>query len=470
MSISRAILRGSELLTPSVLGDFGRPHAWSVTGIETDSRDARRPFWIDGVQSKMSWLSLPHPRFAPAVLAVDRALAWYIREVPLANQPPVSLAQAEYLGEVLAGTRPRANEHFEILVNFARTMYRIGQLDPGTPQVNLGDTLTALSLVPQSGEARWTFDARIDADAFAKLQFRETSVGIGKTRRENRDGWWSHAQKNRAFIEDVVGKTKGRGLAVILGAGHAFDLPLVELARSFEKLVLVDIDAEALNATVAGVLKDPGLRARTELRFLDLTGINGQLVQRVDEAVASAANAAEALDRLEALCWTYRLAEPPRLLPPSEHADLLVSSCVLSQVAWPQRVYAKRVYERRFSAVPDPLKLRWARHFTDLELRLQQDHLTSLAGVAEQVVLTCDVVSNGTVLDNAGIERKSGQTIFALGVPSLLERVPKTFQIEGHASWEWSRYKATRTGKGSRMDVEGARLTVTQTPHGLEVP
>jgi hypothetical protein len=178
--------------------------------------------------------------------------------------------------------------------------------------------------------------------------------------------------------------------------------------------------------------------------------------------VASAANAAEALDRLEAICWTYRLAAPPRLLPTGERADLVVSSCVLSQVAWPQRVYAKRVYERRFSAVPDPL--RWARHFTYLELRLQQDHLTSLAGVAEQVALTSDVVSNVTILDNAGTEQKSGQTILALGVPSLLERVPKLFQIGGHASWEWARYKATRTSKGSRMDVEGARLTEPQTP------
>ena len=415
----------------------------------------------------MSWLLSPDPRVAPAVLAVDEALAWYIGEVPLAKQPPVSLAQAEHLREVLAGTRPRADEHFEILVNFARTMYRFGQLDARTPQVNLGDALTALSLVPQSGEARWIFDSRIDADAFAKLQFRETSVGIGKTRRENREGWWSHAQKNRAFIEDVVRQTQTRGLAVILGAGQAFDLPLVELAKSFEKLVLVDIDAEALSATVADALKDPGLRARTELRLLDLTGVNGQLVQRIDEAVASAANGAEAQERLETLCWTYRLAAPPRLLPPEEPANLLVSSCVLSQVAWPQRVYARRVYERRFSSVPGPLELRWARHFTYLERRLQQDHLTSLAGVAEQVALTCDVVSNATVLDAAGNERDSGQAIPTLGVPSLLERVPKLFRIEGHASWEWHRYKATRTGKGSRMDVEGARLTVPQTPNDL---
>src|SRR5579859_2808351 len=143
----------------------------------------------------MSRLSSPDPHFAPAVLAVDRALAWYVGEVPRADRPPISLTEAQQLREVLAGTRPRANEQFEVVVNFARTMYRFSQLDPSVPQVNLGDTLTALSLVPQSGETRWTFDTRIDAESFAKLQFRDTSVGIGKTQRENREGWRSHTQK-----------------------------------------------------------------------------------------------------------------------------------------------------------------------------------------------------------------------------------------------------------------------------------
>jgi hypothetical protein len=399
------------------------------------------------------------PRFAPIVDAVDRALAWYAGEVPLAEQqPPVSLVQSEQLREVLAGRRPRANQDFESLVSFARTMQRVGQLDPSLPQVNLGDTLMAFSLIPQAREPRWFFDTRVDADAFAKLQFRETSLGIGKMQHDNRESWRAHGERNRAFIEGSIRQTQGHGLAVVLGAGHAFDLPLVDLAKSFAKLVLVDIDAEAMNATVAAALKDPGLRAQTELRLLDLTGINGQFVQRVDDAVASAGSAGEARDRLEALCWTYRLAEPPRLLGPDERADLIVSSCVLSQVAWPQRVYAKRMYERRFGPVPESQVLRWARHFTDLELRLQQDHVTSLVGVAEQVVLTCDAVSSATVVDSAGAEQLSGRPVFTLGVPSLLERVPQLFRVEQHASWEWRRYRATRTHGGSCMFVEGARL------------
>jgi hypothetical protein len=391
--------------------------------------------------------------------AVDRALAWYVGEAPLAEQQlPVSLAQAEHLRQVLAGTSPRANEDFESIVTFARTMQRVAELDPSPPHVNLGDALTAFSLIPQAGETRWVFDTRVDADAFAKLQFRDTSLGIGKIQHDNRDSWRSHCEQNRAFIDGAIRQMRRRELAVVLGAGHAFDLPLVELAKSFEKLVLVDIDAEALNDTVAAALKDPGLRAHAELRRLDLTGINGQLVQRFDEAVASAANAAEARDRLEALCWTYRLAQPARLLPPNERADLLVSSCVLSQVAWPQRVYAKRIYERRFGPVPETLAVRWARHFTDLELRLQQDHVTSLVGVAEQVALTCDAVSSATAIDSAGVERPSGRAVLTLGVPSLLERIPQLFRVEQRASWEWRRYRATRTHGGSCMVVEGARL------------
>ena len=132
---------------------------------------------------------------------------------------------------------------------------------------------------------------------------------------------------------------------------------------------------------------------------------------------------------------------------------------MLSQVSWPQRVYARRVYERRFGSVPGPLERHWARHFTYLELRLQQDHLTSLAGTAEQVALTCDVVSTTTVLDAAGKECNSGRAIPILGVPSLLERVPKLFQVKRNESWEWGFAKATRTGNGLRKNVEGAHLT-----------
>jgi hypothetical protein len=409
------------------------------------------------------------PRVAPAVLAVGRALRWYIDEVPRAQAPPVSLAEARLLQEVLGGTRPREARDFEILVNFARTMYRIGKLGDD-PHCNVGDALTALAAVEQPGERPWVFDAAVDADAFAKLEFRDTSLGIGKAQRENREGWWAHAQKNRTFIEEAARQTPGKTRAVVLGAGHAFDLPLLELARQFERLVLIDIDPQALETTVAGVFKDPGLRARVETRIVDLTGINGTLIDRLDEILAGPGPAAEVHDQLERLCQGYRLTMPPRLLPADERADLVVSSCVLTQLAWPQRVYAERTFSQRFGPVRGADGQRWAKYWSELELRVQQDHLTALAGTADVVALTSDVISHVTMLDDGGTERASGHTIYALGVPSLLERIPKLFQVGQHQTWEWGRYRATRQGKGSRMDVEGASLTQPQTASGLWVP
>lgn len=411
----------------------------------------------------------PDPRVVPSLLAVERALRWYAAEVPHAQAPPVTLAETQVLQAVLAGTQPRAPVHFEQLVSFARTMFKIAQIDRGAPDCNLGDVLTALAAVPQPGESAWPFDVGVDPDAFAKLEFGEASAGIARTQRDNREGWWAHAQKNRAFIETAARQTTRKELAVVIGAGHAFDLPLVELARAFARLVLIDIDAAALSATVKGLFKDAALRARVEERVLDLTGVNRTFIERVDAIVAGAAGTAEAQEAMERLCQGYRLAAAPRLLPAGERADLVVSSCVLSQVAWPQRIYAERALVRRFGPLRGAAEQRWARAFSELELRMQQDHLTSLAGTAETVAFTSDVVSRVTVLDDAGTERPSGRTILALGVPSLLERIPKMFQIGAHQSWEWGRYRATRQGQGSRMDVEGAVLTEPRTAGGLWV-
>ncbi|HXU83804.1 MAG TPA: hypothetical protein VN914_20560 [Polyangia bacterium] len=400
---------------------------------------------------------------------MDHALGWYIGEVVRAKAPPVSREEAEALRDLLAGRRGRGPGDFEILVNFGRTIFRINQLGDA-PACNLGDALTALAAIEQPGETPFQYDPAVDSGAFAKLDFRDTSLGIAKAQRDNREGWWSHGQKNRAFIEEAAARTTEKNLAVVLGAGAAFDLPLVELARRFDKLVLVDIDAQAMEQTIAGVFKDPGLRAKVEARAVDLTGINRALVERLESVLSGPGTAAEVFDRIERLCQLYRLAEPPRLLPAGERADLLVSSCVLTQLAWPQRIFAERLYEKRFTPVRGPLEQRWARAFSELELRVQQDHLTALSGVAEVVAFTSDVVSQVTALDASGTERTSGHTIYALGVPSLLERIPKLFQTDAHRTWEWPRYRATPKGQGSRMTVEGVVLTPAQRPSGLWVP
>jgi hypothetical protein len=378
------------------------------------------------------------------------------------ERQPISAAQTTALRAVMRGEQPLSFGQIEELVTFAHTMFLVGRKVPEVPTCVLGDALTALSALGTNVSERWPWrwDPALDAEAFTTLKFSQTSAGIARSQRANRRDWWAHAARNRAFIEQAVSGCKRRELAVVLGAGQAFDLPLPELARSFERLVLVDIDGAALDATISSTIKDPGLRARVETRVLDLSGINGQLVRAVEQVFAGSGGAEKITAELSQLCRSYWLPERPRLLGAEERADLLVSDLLLSQIAWPQRVYALRLYEQRFGKLQGEAERRWVVPWWEFELRVQQDHITSLAGSAERIVLCSDVINRPTLLDAAGVERETGQKVFALGVASLLERIPRSFQIEQHAAWQWNRYGAGKRGElGSRMDVEGVRLS-----------
>jgi hypothetical protein len=400
--------------------------------------------------------------------AVEQALDWYVEEVRRAERPPpVSTADAAALRAVMRKEQSLQPGQLEQLVTFAHTMFLVCQKAPEVPGCVLGDALTALSALGTNASERfpWRWDPAVDAEAFTKLKFSETSVGIGKAQRANRDGWREHAKRNRDFIEAASSGCAQKELAVVLGAGQAFDLPLPELARAFERLVLVDIDGPALEATISSTIKDPGLRARVEARVLDLSGINGQLVRAVDQVLAGSGGADEVAAELAQLCRSYWLPERPALLGANERADLLVSGLVLSQVAWPQRVYALRLYEQRFGKLGGEAERAWVVPWWELELRIQQDHISLIADAAERTVLCSDVISRPTLLDAAGVERETGQKIFALGVSSLHERIPRSLQVEQHAAWQWSRYPADKRGTpGSRMDVEGLVLREPHAP------
>ncbi len=404
---------------------------------------------------------------AASRVAVERSLAWYAGELSIARSPPLAAADFRPLREALSGAASWRDEQFDHLMTFGRAMF---QLAGKAPDCNVGDLLTVLAGRPQAPAAAWPFEPAVDADAFAKLGFRETSVGISGAQRENREGWWAHGQKNRAFIEQAIASCSGRKQVVVFGAGRAFDLPLPALAAAFERVVLVDIDGAALDETVAATFKDPGVRARVETRVVDLTGINGTLVRGLDAIFEGPGSAEEVEAKVAELCRSYRLAGLPRLLPASERPDLLVESCVLTQLAWPQRTYAERRHDQRFGAMSQAREARWSTAWAELGLRVQQDHLNALAGAAEVVALTSDVLSRPTALDRSGSERPTGRQILPLGVGSLRERVPKAFRLGAQAAWTWKRYQATRRGEGSQMDVEGVELRAAVTPSGLWLP
>ena len=225
-------------------------------------------------------------------------------------------------------------------------------------------------------------------------------------------------------------------LAVVLGAGKAYDLPLEGLARRFERLILVDIDAAALeetrNATIRG--------ANVELRPMDLTGVTGHLARGIEAALTTSSPDAA----LAALCRSYRLATPPRFLREGERADLIVSAMVLSQLGLQPKLAAKRLYEARSGkAFDDAMGEPW----NELELRLQQDHIDALADQAGLAVLTSDVV-----------HRSGSESWSVIGADRLDARVPHFMKVLEKASWSWPRIRATQDRDAVRTGVEALLL------------
>ena len=266
--------------------------------------------------------------------------------------------------------------------------------------------------------APWQFDPAVDPGAFAALDYAAASAGIARTQRENRDGWYAHARRNRSFILDAAARVARPHLAVVLGAGKAYDLPLAELAARFERVVLVDIDAAALAAASAATVPDAALRERLELKALDLTGVTSRLAREIQ--LKSTAD--ETLEAFEQLCRSYRLDAPPRWL--AEPADLIVSSMVLSQLGLQPKLTAKRRFEERFGRISESQWSAW----NDLEFSLQRDHIDALAAHAELAVLSSDVMHHS-----------GGESWSVVGASRLEQRIPAYLEIVKQAAWTWDR-------------------------------
>ena len=371
-----------------------------------------------------------------------------------ASEPFAERAQA--IADLLRSGARWDPSLFPLLLAIGRALGR----PPGPRPTTLGDLLSAVNILPAAVDAPpWVFDATVDRHAFATLGYAAASAGIAKTQRDNREGWWAHSRQNRGFILKAAARVEQPKLAVVLGAGKAFDLPLPEMAARFERLVLIDIDAEALAETCSNVVHDSKLRRRIELRSMDLSGISARLARSIEGLIANAPDAATAEAGLEALCRSYRLAALPRLLEPGERADLLVSGMVLTQLALQPKLLAKQSFEQRFGPVQPTSLERWSLAWDELDLRLQQDHINALVHDADLVVLTSDVLHHSIYIAAGGRELPRGEVWSVIGADTLKERIPGFVDIVDAAEWSWPRIRPRPPDfDGVRTNVNGLVL------------
>ena len=140
-----------------------------------------------------------------------------------------------------------------------------------------------------------------------------------RTRRNRcRDAWQPHLEHTRAVLLESAAQCEQRRSALIVGSGLLFDVPLAELSRQFESVVLVDI------AHLWCVHRQAARFPNVRLVPLDVTGV-------VERCHAMARERSEApLPQRPVECFA------------GEHFDLVASINVLSQLPVAPNGYLSR--------------------------------------------------------------------------------------------------------------------------------
>lgn len=220
--------------------------------------------------------------------------------------------------------------------------------------------------------------------------FRSGGADFRGTAPEQRLYWQPHIEQSHRGILKAADLAKGKAVATVLGSGVAAEIPLAELARRFDRLILVDMDGPSMLESLEQVPLE--LRPKVELRVMDVTSFAAALMERLGEAIGASSTAEEAFRRYDTIFNGLALGKPVNL-PPS---DLVVSSLVLAEIPRYPFAYADRLVRRRFNI---PLEA-WEgsdKAFRKLVSLSIEDHLRLLASLSRAggAVYYGDTVSRG---------------------------------------------------------------------------
>ncbi len=142
------------------------------------------------------------------------------------------------------------------------------------------------------------------------MGFLTSTIQVRARYQRCRAAWQPHLDRTRAAILAAARLATGRRKALLFGAGLLHDIPLRELAASFEEVVLADI-VHSLPSRLAA-LRFPNVRLLT----LDVTGIMKELPRLRDSPAAPLP------------------AYSPQVYLDDGRLDFSVSVNLLSQLGW----------------------------------------------------------------------------------------------------------------------------------------
>ena len=245
--------------------------------------------------------------------------------------------------------------------------------------------------------------------------FESAGVGFRGTSEEQQLFWKPHIEASHRRIVEAAELTGGNGIATVLGAGVCSEIPLEEVARRFERVILADMDGASMVEAVERLPLE--LRSKVELRISDVTTFAAPLMEEIQVRLEATESAEEAFTQLDALFGALRTGVIPTRLPPS---DFVVSSLVASELYRYPLAYAERLLRTKHG-----VKIgRWP-GFGPARERLQRviitDHFSVIAAISKPgaVVYFSDTTERAPAY--ARISPALRRSVEASTAPSLLK-------------------------------------------------
>jgi hypothetical protein len=167
------------------------------------------------------------------------------------------------------------------------------------------------------------------------------------------------------------------GRAAVLGAGNCAEIPLAEIAARFEHVTINDVDAAELEKGIAAAHLDDAARAKLDVRVADLTSVTDLLVTSIEELLETVDDPDTAIEAMS------RLVDDAPLegMPLDDKYNLIVASCVLSQLHFGLLHRADAAFERRFPRQEVRLResVRWTSALYEMARRMEQRFIDDLA-------------------------------------------------------------------------------------------
>lgn len=241
------------------------------------------------------------------------------------------------------------------------------------------------------------------------------------------------------------------GSAICLGAGACQELPVAELADTYDDLTLNDLDSELLHRGLADASLGPVQLSKVTTLVADLTGISDEFLQAVDRLLADGDDFAGAIERIAALAD----AAAPRVFSTGQTYDLVVASCVIGQLHLRACNGTIDRFAARFPAQIQAFREspRWVGAMYALARRMENVFVDSLHGLVNPTgrIFLSESVQGCFLHPASGGQWKTDGMYRMTHTTELRDYLDDRFHVEHEGRWVWVTPPGPENGQVGRL-------------------